>query len=209
MAYQFLVNEEEHASVECFRKWFFAIFQQLVDIAVLHIPRLHTPILPPDMNRFLRKCAPNIDTCRKMNTTDHATGSDRLRTAKTLDIPLRLSTHEDLFRVYLDKREGWLDDWALQPTGKKPLQRREGGSAKPLVKRFVQDIQTSGKGVTAAKPCRRRAERKVPCIVHADTPFGRCLDCARGVKGHMEWTECARSRGITDEEISIGPSIYS
>jgi hypothetical protein len=25
MAYQFLANEEEHASIECFRKWFFAI----------------------------------------------------------------------------------------------------------------------------------------------------------------------------------------
>jgi hypothetical protein len=164
---------------------FLLFFQHHVDIAVLHIPRLHTPIFPPDMNKFLRKCAPNMDTCWKINTTDHATSSDRLRTAKTLDIPFRLSTHEDLFRVYLDKREGWLDDWTLQLTGKKPLQRRERGSARPLAKRFIQDIQ-SGKGVTAAKPCRHCAERKVPCIVHADIPFGRCLDCIRGVKGHME-----------------------
>lgn len=63
MAYQFLVNEEEHTSIECFRKWFFAIFQHHVDIAVLHIPHLHTPIFPPDVNKFLRKCAPNMDTC--------------------------------------------------------------------------------------------------------------------------------------------------
>lgn len=102
-------------------------------------------------------------------------------------------------------RDCWLDDWALQLTGKKPLQRRERGSARPSAKRFIQDIQTSGKGVTVAKPCRHCAERKVTCIVHADIPFGRCLDRVRGVKGHMEWTECARSRGITNEEIiSIG-----
>ena len=105
--------------------------------------------------------------------------------------------HEDLFRVYLIRRESWLDHWAVQLTGNLPLQRRERRSTK----RFLREIERNGKGIPVKRPCKHCAVRKTICTVHVDLPFGGCLECIRGVRGHKEWTECARSRGLTDNEI--------
>ena len=43
------------------------------------------------------------------------------------------------------------------------------------------------------------------CWLHLDDKLGKCIDCMRGVVGEMKVRDCARSRGVTDEEFASRP----
>ena len=75
-----------------------------------------------------------------------------------------------------------------------------------VYRRIMRDILDEGKGVIATKPCSNCLRRKKTCLLHVVDRLGRCLDCIRVVIWEMKVGDCARSRGVTDEQFASRPS---